>query len=51
MSLARGDRGGGSGSGLLFGTGTSIFADNAARNTYFTANPDSWINTTRTSSC
>ena len=39
MSLARGDRGGGSGSGLLFGTGTSIFADNAARNTYFTANP------------
>lgn len=32
-------RGGGSGSGLLFGTGTSIFADNAARDAYFTANP------------
>lgn len=30
---------GGEGSGFLFGTGTSIFADNAARDAYFTANP------------
>ena len=39
MSFARGDRGGGrGGGGLLFGTGTSIFADNAARDLYFANN-------------
>ena len=38
MGISRsGSRGSG---GLLFGTGTSIFADNAGRDTYFTANPN-----------
>ena len=32
------NRGSGGGGGLLFGTGTSIFADNTARDAYFTAN-------------